>query len=148
MAERIGRRGIVVLISDLLDGDAPELLSGLKHFRHRGHEVVVFHVLDPAEVEFPFRQVTKFKGLEVPEELLTDPAALRDGYLAELSAFTDAVRKGCRLADIDYVPLRTDQPLDTALTGYLATRSARTRKGPRRVGPRDHSVRSQTPAVG
>lgn len=133
MAERIGRRGIVVLISDLLDGDAPELLSGLKHFRHRGHEVVVFHVLDPAEVEFPFRQVTKFKGLEVPDELLTDPAALRDGYLAELSAFTDAVRKGCRLADIDYVPLRTDQPLDTALTGYLATRSARTRKGPRRV---------------
>jgi uncharacterized protein (DUF58 family) len=133
MAERIGRRGIVVLISDLLDGESADLIAGLKHFRHRGHEVVLFHVLDPAEVEFPFRQVTKFKGIEIPEELLTDPTALRDGYLAEMAAFTDSVRTGCRLADIDYVPLRTDQSLDSALTGYLATRSARTRKGPRRA---------------
>ena len=68
----------------------------------------------------------------MPDELLTDPAALRAGYLAELDAFTDALRKGCRLADIDYVPLRTDQPLDAALSGYLAARSARTRKGPQR----------------
>ena len=133
MAERIGRRGIVVLISDLLDAEPPELMSALKHFRHRGHEVVLFHVLDPAEVEFPFRQITKFLGLEVPEELLTDPSALRRGYLDELAAFTDAVKKGCRLADIDYVPLRSDHSLEGALSGYLSTRASRTRKGVRRA---------------
>jgi len=130
-AERMNRRGIVVLISDLLDADPSELVSGLKHFRHRRHEVVVFHVLDPDEVEFPFRQVTLFKGMEGPEELLTDPAALREGYLREVRAFCEEIKRSCRMADVDYVPLRTDMTLDEAIGGYLAARSARTRSGTR-----------------
>ncbi len=126
LAERFRKRGVVVLLSDLFD-DVPHILSGLRHFRHRRHEVIVFHILDPAEVDFPFRQVTLFKGLEGLDELLTDPLALREGYRAELQAFTEELRKGCRMADIDYVPLRTDTPLDVALTGYLASRSMRAR---------------------
>ncbi len=133
MAERIGRRGIVVIISDLLDGDPDEILGGLRHFRHRRHEVILFHLLDPAEVEFPFRQITKFLGIEIDEELLTDPSALRRGYLDELDAFKEQLQRGCRLADIDYVPLRTDQPLDQALVGYLAARAARGRTRASRV---------------
>ncbi|CAN5762226.1 DUF58 domain-containing protein [soil metagenome] len=126
LAERFKKRGVIVILSDLLD-DVPKILSGLRHFRHRRHEVIVFHILDPAEVDFPFRQVTLFKGLEGLDELLTDPLALREGYRAELQAFTEELRKGCRMSDIDYVPLRTDTPLDVALTGYLASRSMRVR---------------------
>lgn len=123
-AERLKRRGVVAVISDLLD-DVDTVLKGLQHFRHRKHEVIVFHVLDRDEVEFPFRQVTKFEDLEGPAELLTDPLSLRQGYLAEFEAYVTALRKGCRMMDIDYVPLRTDQPLDIALTGYLISRSTR-----------------------
>jgi uncharacterized protein (DUF58 family) len=126
LAERFKRRGIVVVISDFFD-DPARILAGLRHFRHRRHEVVVFHVLDPAELDFPFRQTTLFKGLEGMGEVLTDPYALRKAYQDELVGFLDELRKGCQMADIDYVPLRTDAPLDTALSSYLATRSARAR---------------------
>ena len=93
---------------------SPRILAGLKHFRHRRHEVIVFHVLDPAELEFPFRETTLFKGLEGMPEILTEPHALRRAYQAELGAFLDELKKGCRMIDIDYVPLRTDQELDVA----------------------------------
>jgi uncharacterized protein (DUF58 family) len=104
-------------------------LTGLRHFRHRRHEVIVFHILDPAELEFPFRDTTLFKGLEGMPEILTDPHALRRGYQEELSNFLRELEKGCRMLDIDYVPLRTDQTLDVPLTSYLASRSARIRSG-------------------
>lgn len=123
-AERLKKRGIVVVVSDLLDEVEP-VLAGLRHLRHRKHEVIVFHVLDRDEVEFPFKQMTKFRNLEGAGELLTDPISLRQGYLAEFAAYSESIRKGCRMMDIDYVPLRTDQPLDVALTGYLASRATR-----------------------
>jgi uncharacterized protein (DUF58 family) len=125
LAERFKKRGVVAIFSDFFD-DPARVIAGLKHFRHRRHEVIVFHVLDPAEIEFPFRDPTLFRGLEGQPELLTDPYALRRGYLAELTAFLDAIRKGCRMIDLDYVPLRTDQSLDVPLSSYLASRSART----------------------
>lgn len=126
LAERYRKRGVVVILSDLFD-DVPKILSGLKHFRHRRHEVIVFHVLDPAELEFPFRDTTLFKGLEGMPEILTEPRALRRAYRAEVGAFLEELRKGCRMINIDYVPLRTDEPLDSALSGYLAIRANRGR---------------------
>jgi uncharacterized protein (DUF58 family) len=126
LAERFKKRGVVVVLSDLFD-DVPRLLKGLSHFRHRRHEVIVFHVLDPAELDFPFRQTTLFKGLEGLGEILTEPHALRRAYQAEVGSFVADLRKGCQMIDIDYVPLRTDRPLDVALSSYLASRATRVR---------------------
>ncbi len=126
LAERFKKRGVVVVLSDLFD-DVPKILSGLRHFRHRRHEVIVFHILDPAEIEFPFRQTTLFKGLEGLPEILTEPHALRKAYQDELREFLDELKKGCQMIDIDYVPLRTDQDLDGPLASYLASRSMRVR---------------------
>lgn len=124
LAERLKKRGIVLVLSDLFD-DVPSMMAGLKHFRHRRHEVVVFHVLDPAELDFPFRQVTLFKGLEQLPDVLTDARALRKAYLQEFNQFLHQVKQGCRQHRIDYVLLRTDQPLDVALSSYLASRMMR-----------------------
>jgi uncharacterized protein (DUF58 family) len=124
LAERYAKRGLIVLISDLFD-EPERVLAGLRHFRHRRHDVIIFHVLDPAELDFPFRQTTLFKGLEGLGQVLAEPAALRRAYQAEINAFCTQLRKGCRAMNLDYVPLRTDQMLDRALSGYLAHRSSR-----------------------
>jgi uncharacterized protein (DUF58 family) len=126
LAERFKKRGVVAILSDLFD-DVPRIIAGLKHFRHRRHEVIVFHILDPAELEFPFRQTTLFKGMEGLPEILTEPHALRRAYQAEIGAYLAEIKKGCQMINIDYVPLRTDQELDTALSSYLASRATRTR---------------------
>jgi hypothetical protein len=112
-----------VLISDLFDS-AENILRGLQHFRHKRHEVVVFHVLDDAETKFPFKDMTKFVGLENWPELIVDPPSLRRAYLEEYESFTAAMRKGCLNMRIDYVPMNTSHPLDVALTAYLATRAS------------------------
>nr|WP_303652749.1 DUF58 domain-containing protein [Paludisphaera mucosa] len=126
LSERFKKRGVVAIFSDLLD-DPTKVLAGLKHFRHRRHEVVVFHVLDPDEVDFPFRDPTLFLGMEGLPDVAADPVALGAAYRKEVAAYLDALKKGCRMIDIDYVPLRTDQPLDLALSAYLAARASRTR---------------------
>jgi uncharacterized protein (DUF58 family) len=124
LAERFKKRGIIILLSDLFD-EPGRLMAGLRHFRHRRHDVIVFHILDSAELDFPFRNTTLFKGLEGAGDILTDPASLRRGYQEEIQRFCDEVRKGCRSINIDYLLLRTDQPLDSALATFLATRSSR-----------------------
>jgi uncharacterized protein (DUF58 family) len=124
LAERFKKRGVVAILSDLFD-DVDKILSGLKHFRHRRHEVIVFHILDPAELEFPFRSTTLFKGLEGLPEILTEPYALRRAYQAEIGEFLTRLKKGCQMINVDYVPLRTDQELDMALSSYLAARAVR-----------------------
>jgi uncharacterized protein (DUF58 family) len=126
LAERFRKRGVVAILSDFFD-EVPRIIAGLKHLRHRRHEVIVFHVLDPAELDFPFRETTLFKGLEGLPDVLTEPYALRRAYQAEINAFIDEMRKGCRMIDIDYVPLRTDWDLDAALSSYLAARANRAR---------------------
>lgn len=126
LAERLKKRGIVIILSDLFD-DVNSMLAGLKHFRHRRHEVIVFHVLDPAELDFPFQQTTLFKGLEQLPEVLTDPRSLRKAYLEEFNGFVRQVKQGCRAQRVDYVQLRTDQPLDVALSSYLASRLMHTK---------------------
>src|SRR5262249_37135037 len=119
-------RGVAVVLSALF-ADPPHAPPGLPPPPPRRHEVIVFHILDPAELDFPFRDTTLFKGLEGLPEVLTEPHALRRAYQAEVGAYLEEMRKGCRMIDIDYVPLRTDQPLDSALSPYLAARAARGR---------------------
>lgn len=124
LAERFRKRGIVIVLSDLFD-DVASMLAGLKHFRHRRHEVVLMHVLDPAELEFPFRRVTMFHGLEELPRVLADPPAIRKAYLKEFHAYIRELKRGCRMHRIDYVQMRTDQSFDVALSTYLASRSRR-----------------------
>src|SRR5438132_1641733 len=113
-----------LLLSDLFD-DPREILAGLKHLRYKRHEVVVFHIMDSAELDFPFQEATLFRGLEQLPELLTDPRALRDGYLEQVNGFISELRRGCRDQNMDYVQLRTDQDLSVALSSYLGHRLAR-----------------------
>ena len=121
LAERFKKRGIVVILSDLFD-NVDAMMAGLKHFRHRRHEVIIMHVLDPAEVDFPFEQITLFRGLEQLPDVLVEPRAIRKAYLDEFNNFIHQIKKGCRRHGIDYVPLRTDQSLEVALSTYLASR--------------------------
>jgi uncharacterized protein (DUF58 family) len=124
LAARTGRRGIVFVFSDLLD-DVPDLLAGLQHLRYQKHEVVVFHTLDAAELDFPFRHTTLFHGLEGLPEILTDPPGIRDSYLKALNAHISAIESGCRAMEIDYVLLRTDGDLGHDLATYLQKRQGR-----------------------
>jgi len=126
LAERINRRAIIFVISDMFD-EVPELLMGLKHLRHKRHEVVLWHILDGYELTFPFQETTLFRGLEQLPQLLTDPRSLRQSYLEQVNLFVDELKHGCRNQNIDYVQLRTDTRLDVALSSYLAHRLARTR---------------------
>lgn len=127
LAERMNKRSVVVILSDLLD-DVDALLAGLKHLRHRRHDVIVFHVLDPAEIEFSFQRPTLFRGLEAMPHVVADPRVLRRAYLRELDQYLRAVRLGCRRFGLEYQEMRTDRPLDAALTSYLSARAARMRE--------------------
>jgi uncharacterized protein (DUF58 family) len=124
LAERFKKRGIVIVLSDLFD-DVDAMMAGLKHLRHRRHEVILFHVLDPAEMDFPFKQTTLFRGLEGLPDVLVEPQALRKAYLHEFDAYVRRLKRGCRMHRIDYVPMRTDQSLEVALSSYLASRRTR-----------------------
>jgi uncharacterized protein (DUF58 family) len=127
LAERIKKRGLVVILSDLFD-DLASVMLGLKHLRHRRHEVLVLQVLDPAEQDFPFQDPTLFKGLEGLPEQLTEPRSLRNAYQREFEAFLKEIRRGCRDLHMDYTLLRTDQPLDVALRTFLTGRASHMHK--------------------
>ncbi len=121
LAEAIRKRGLVVLISDLLD-DTDRVLDGLKHFHHRGTEVIVFHVLDPAELDFPFNKAARFRDMETQEEVLAIPDAVREPYLQAVGELISHYKRELRMAGIDYTLLNTSVPLETALMSYLFTR--------------------------
>jgi uncharacterized protein (DUF58 family) len=127
LAERVNRRALIFVLSDMFD-EVPEILAGFKHLRHKRHEVVLWHILDKAELTFPFQEATLFRGLEQYPELLTDPRSLRAGYLQQFEAFLKDLERGCRDQNIDYVQLRTDTPLNVALSSYLAHRMARSKR--------------------
>jgi uncharacterized protein (DUF58 family) len=124
LAERFRKRGVVLILSDLFD-DVASMMAGLKHLRHRRHDVILFHVLDAAEVDFPFRHPTLFKGLEQYPEVLADPRSLRKAYLRELAGYRKGIQTACRNYGMDYQLVRTDQPFDTVLSAYLAARMAK-----------------------
>jgi uncharacterized protein (DUF58 family) len=119
----VKRRSLVVLISDLID-DPDQTLRSIRLISSHKHDVIVFHVQDPAELEFTFEGSTLFRDLETGEEMEVDPAAIREGYLAQLGEVMESFRKGLTEIGIDYQPLDTRQPYDRALWGYLQRRSA------------------------
>jgi uncharacterized protein (DUF58 family) len=124
LAERIRRRGLVILISDCFD-DPDALISGLHHFRHRKHEVILFQVMAREELTFPFRSWSQFRCLEAPSSrLMLDPASVRDEYLRQVGAFLEELKRRCGEMEIDYVQLDTSKPYDDALVRYLAFRAA------------------------
>ena len=124
LAEALVKRSLVVLISDLLDDPEP-VVKGLRHLKFRGTDVVVFQVLDPHELTFPFRGAAKFKDVETAQELLADPVKARKGYLRELAGLTLRYDRELRAAGMDYVQVDTAQPLDFALLTYLSARGRR-----------------------
>ena len=122
LADSIVKRGMVVLISDLLD-DPDEVIRGLKHFQFRGNDVIVFHLLDPHEIDFPFDRAMRFEDLETSEEIMAVPGAVRDHYLREIGNLIERYRRELGACGIDYVLLNTKHPLELALLSYLSTRS-------------------------
>ena len=122
LARRQQKRGMIVLISDLLD-EPPAIADGLKHFRFKGHEVIVFHVMDAREMTFDFDDLVELEDMETGEKMLVEPATAREIYLENLREYRAALEKQCGLLGVDYTLLTTDQPLDFALLEYLTARS-------------------------
>ena len=121
MAERINKRGLVIIISDLFD-EPDSIMNGLKHFRHSKQEVILFHILDRNELEFDFNSRTKFVDMESGEEITTDPWHVRNDYKNLIKNLQDYYKSQCRLNLIDYVPLFTDDSLDKGLNKYFNKR--------------------------
>ena len=120
VAQGIPRRGLVIIISDLLGVD--NLMDGLRVLRQRGHDVALFHVLHDHEMDFQFNGATRFEGLETEEFLNCNPRALREGYLQPLEEFLNTTRRACGRLSIEYMQVRTSEPLDAVLAKFLATR--------------------------
>ncbi|MCH1442120.1 MAG: DUF58 domain-containing protein [Rubripirellula sp.] len=120
VAQGIPRRGLVIIISDLLGVD--NLMDGLRVLRQRGHDVALFHVLHDHEMDFQFNGATRFEGLETEEFLNCNPRALREGYLQALEEFLNTTRRACGRLSIEYMQVRTSEPLDAVLAKFLATR--------------------------
>lgn len=127
VAERLNHRTLIIFISDLFD-DPMTLLRGFKRLRYRHHELIVWNIWDHAELTFPLRGPTLFDGLEDSGRLLLDPRAIRARYLEEVESFQERLRTGCGHMRVDFTLFDTSASLDAALSGYLATRSARLRQ--------------------
>ncbi len=122
LADRFKRRCLIILISDLYD-DPEAVEPALHHFRYKRHEVIVFHVLDHAEITFPFRDTASFVDLETGEKLQVDPAYVRDEYRREVDAFIARYRKICADCQFDYILTDTSVPFDEVLSRYLEKRT-------------------------
>ena len=120
VAQGIPRRGLVLVVSDLLGVD--NLAEGLRVLRQRGHDVVLFHVLHVDDMDFQFNGATRFEGLENDDFLNCNPRALREGYLEALQEFLTNTRRACGRLSIEYMQVRTSEPLDAVLAKFLATR--------------------------
>lgn len=125
IAERLTKRSLVVVISDLFDEDDESVLRGLEQLRHRRHDVIVLHILDPAELDFPFRDIARFRDLESAGAVVADPRVLRRAYREEIDEFLQRISTGCRARHIDYALMTSDAPLDLALSAFLAKRLGR-----------------------
>ncbi len=121
LAESMPRRGLVILISDLID-DVEQMMNALMHFRFKGHEVLVFHIVDREELTFPFSETARFDDPETGERITVAPSAIRADYLAAVEEFMESIRTGCAKIQVDYERMETDRPLDFALFSYLSRR--------------------------
>lgn len=122
LAEKIRPRGLVTVISDLFH-EPEELLSAFQHLRFKKHDLAIFHLLDPAELQFEFERPMRFVDLEAGGSLVTEPALIRDQYLAELNRFLEQVQTGCREFKADYRRVRTDQSYEKVLADFLVERA-------------------------
>ena len=122
LAFGLNRKSLAIVISDLLDDEAV-ILKGLQHLRFKGNDVIVFHIMDNAELTFPFEQISEFEDSESHETVAVVPQAMRETYLEELEAFCGFYRQKCRGGGIDYCLLNTAEPLDIALSTYLSKRA-------------------------
>jgi len=120
-ADRISKRGLVIVISDFMDG-IDNIINGLKHLRHKGHEIIAFHVIDPQEINFDFNQRIKFIDKETSDEIITDPWHISEDYKSVLADHCNQIKKGCEINRIDYFQLTTNQPIENALTELLLKR--------------------------
>jgi uncharacterized protein (DUF58 family) len=121
LAGTLGKRGLVIVISDLYDEPA-DIMRALQHFVHKKHQIIVFHLMDPAELELPFRKVVSFVDLETNERIQVDPRFIKDAYKAEVAAFIDRYRRECSDRNIEYVLTPTTTPYDRMLLDYLSRR--------------------------
>lgn len=121
LAEKIKRRGLIIVISDLMD-DPEKVVRGLRHFRHKKHEVLVFHILDPWELDFPYQEPAMFRDMESDEKLVVEPESLRNEYKRRIQLFLDYYKSQCRDSLIDYVSLNTSTTFDRVLFSYLTKR--------------------------
>lgn len=121
-AERTKRRGLIILISDLIDNEE-KIANGLQHFRHNKHEVIVFHTMDDAELTFPYDRLTRFKDMEGAGRVVANPKSLRRRYLERIKAFTDQVKNDCFERKITYNLAKTTLPYDRFLAAFLDKRS-------------------------
>ena len=121
MAERISKRGLIVLCSDLMD-NPEKIINGLKHFRHKKQEVIVFHIFDRKEFEFDFKSRIKFLDMETKQEIDSEPWHIRDSYTKLVSDLQKYFRRNCRKNLIDYIPVFTDQSLESCIIEYLNKR--------------------------
>ena len=122
LVPKIHRRGLLIILSDCFS-DVPELMKALAHFRHAHHEIIIFQIWDPDELNFPFKHWTRFDSLESEtDKKLIDPAQLRSVYMENLGRFRAALKDGCHRHRIDLVPVTTDQPYADTLAHYLARR--------------------------
>jgi len=122
LAEGLKRKGLIILISDLLD-DPVKVISALQHFRFQGHEVIVFQVMDNGELSFPFTTMTEFTDLETGQKVVVSPEGMKPVYLEELRQFLTAYEKGCGGIHAEYKLFDTGKPLELALSEYLHRRS-------------------------
>jgi uncharacterized protein (DUF58 family) len=127
-AELFPRRGMMVLLSDLL-ADVEGTLRGLRMLRQRGHDVLVLHVMDDDELDFPFSGPARFEGLETDDHLRCNPRALRDGYLKSLEKFLGELRRGCAADGVQYALIRSSDPFDAALLTVLSRRVGAWQRG-------------------
>jgi uncharacterized protein (DUF58 family) len=133
VAQRVGRRGITVIVSDLFD-KIENILSGIQHLRHDGHEVVVLHLLDKDELTFPFEGLVQFKGLEYANQVLCHPRMVKKAYLEELHKFLTRMKAMCTRNGVDYVQVSTDTPVEVVLAAYLTGRERAMMAGGRGAG--------------
>ncbi|MBK48738.1 MAG: DUF58 domain-containing protein [Acidobacteria bacterium] len=124
LADSLVKRGVVVLLSDLLD-DPAKTIQGLKHLRFRGTDIVVFHLLDHDELTFPYDRLTRFRDMETSDEVMAAPLEVRDHYLSEIESLVSHYKRELGLVGIDYQLVDTSKSLDFALMSYLSTRSRR-----------------------
>ena len=122
LAESITKKGLIILISDLLD-DENEVIKGLRHFKHKGHEVIIFHIIDPKEKNLDFNQNINFLDIENSSSIITDTRQIKDQYNKAFNNFCDFYKKHCSRNKIDYIPISTDNSLDISIMQYLIKRN-------------------------